>query len=49
MNRVLTLSLSLIVALIGLSQTSCSKKAGQHIFLKLYTSCNLMGSLEPCG
>jgi hypothetical protein len=38
-----------LAALFALSQTSCGGKEGQRIFIKLYTSCNMQGTLEPCG
>jgi len=49
LKRSIALCLGLTVALIGLLQTSCAKKGDERTFLKLYTSCNIMGSLEPCG
>jgi hypothetical protein len=45
----LTVAFSLLVALAGLLQTSCSKKGQDHMFLKLYTSANMVGTIEPCG
>ena len=44
-----TIALGLALALMGLLQTSCAEKGAEGAFLKLYTSCNILGSLEPCG
>jgi len=36
-------------AVISLFLGSCTRGGGEHVFLKMYTSCNMIGSLEPCG
>lgn len=49
LKRTIALGLGLFLALTGVLLTSCGKKGDERTFLKLYTSCNMMGSLEPCG
>jgi hypothetical protein len=49
LRRTTALGLGLLLALAGMLQTSCANKGEERTFLKLYTSCNMMGSLEPCG
>jgi hypothetical protein len=49
LKKTIALGLGLMIALVGLLQTSCAKKGDDRTFLKLYTSCNMMGGLEPCG
>jgi hypothetical protein len=41
--------IALVFAFLALSQGSCGKKGGETTFIKLYTSCNIQGGLEPCG
>ena len=45
----LTISMSIVVALVGLLEVSCTKRGEEHTFLRMYTSCNMIGGLEPCG
>jgi hypothetical protein len=42
-------SIVILVALLALSQASCGGKGGETTFIKMFTSCNLQGGLEPCG
>jgi len=49
LKRVLAIVLGMVLTLSFLLSASCSKKGGKHVFLKMYTSCNMIGSLEPCG
>ena len=49
LRGVLTIGMALLVAVAGLLQASCSRKGQEHVFLKLYTSANMMGGIEPCG
>jgi hypothetical protein len=45
----LAVTLAVSAALVGLLQTSCSKSGEDHLFLKVYTSSNMVGTIEPCG
>ncbi len=49
MSRRFLIGMGVAVALVGMLQTSCTKKGGEHVFLRMYTSCNMIGGLEPCG
>jgi hypothetical protein len=49
LKQVVTVAVGLLVALAALMQTSCSKKGQDHVFVKLYTSANMVGTIEPCG